>query len=237
MRTFQRILVTILISLTLILPAGAQGIRGYEKGSGYQYVSFGLYPQGEGGEQAPILWRVLENEGGLLYAMSEYILDVRRIDGDQWNYKGWADSELYPWLNGQMLETAFDEAERSALHEDEELGFLSLPSVEDIRNAAYGFTSDKSRQLIGTAYALKVQGLYRYSGRAYSPIWTRTPSQQKHAHRSTKSGGGIGFIGVESDDLGLIPVIWIKEDAVSILSGEGTQQSPFILAAKGAESE
>lgn len=237
MFTLKRIIISIFICLTMMLPAGAEGIRGYEKERGYQYLSFGRYPQGEEGETEPVLWRVLGNEGGILYAMSEYILDVRRIDGDQWNYKGWAASELYPWLNGEMLETVFDEGERSALHEDEELGFLSLPSVEDIRNPAFGFADDKSRQLIGTPYALKVQGLYRYSSRVYSPIWTRTPSQQKHAHRSTKSGGGLGFIGVESDDLGLIPVIWIKEASVSILSGEGTLDSPYILMPKGAESE
>ena len=131
-----------------------------------------------------------------------------------------------------MLQTAFTPSERAALHEDEELGFLSLPSLEDIRNPAYGFSDDRSRQLVGTPYALTQQGLYRYSGRAYSPIWTRTPSQKTHAHRSTKSGGGIGFIGVESDDLGLVPVIWLEEEALRVLSGEGTLGSPFVLAVK-----
>lgn len=227
-----RMIAAALACMAVLLPAQALELGGYEKGSGYRYVSFGSYPQGEQGEVLPIVWRVLDSRDGLLYAMSEYILDVRRIDGDQWNYKGWRSSELYPWLNGEMLQTAFTIEERAALHEDEELGFLSLPSLEDIRNPAYGFPDDKSRQLVGTPYALAQRGLYRYSGRAYSPVWTRTPSQKTHAHRSTKSGGGIGFIGVESDDLGLIPVIWLKEEALSVLSGEGTLGSPYVLALK-----
>lgn len=228
----RRMIAAALACMAVLLPAHALELGGYEKGSGYRYVSFGNYPQGEQGEVLPIVWRVLDSRDGLLYAMSEYILDVRRIDGDQWNYKGWRSSELYPWLNGEMLQTAFTIEERAALHEDEELGFLSLPSLEDIRNPSYGFPDDKSRQLVGTPYALAQRGLYRYSGRAYSPVWTRTSSQKTHAHRSTKSGGGIGFIGVESDDLGLIPVIWLKEEALSVLSGEGTLGSPYVLAVK-----
>lgn len=232
MFVMKRMIAAALACMAIMLPAFAQDFRGYEKGRGYQYVSFGSYPQGEQGEALPIVWRVLHSKDGLLYAMSEYILDVRRIDGDQWNYKGWRSSELYPWLNGEMLQTAFTPQERAALHEDEELGFLSLPSLEDIRNPAYGFSDDRSRQFVGTPYALTRRGLYRYSGRAYSPVWTRTPSQKTHAHRSTKSGGSIGFIGVESDDLGLVPVIWLEEEALSVLSGEGTLALPFVLAVK-----
>jgi len=219
-----------------LLPARAEEIRGYAKDGGYCYVSLGSYPQGALGERSAVVWRVLENREGRLYVMSDRILDVRRIDGDQWNYRGWRSSELYPWLNGDMLEALFSEEERGALHEDAELGRLSLPSAEDLKNPAYGFAGDKSRQLVGTDYAL-AQGLYHYSGRSYSPVWTRTPSQKKHAHRSTKSGGKIGFIGVESDDIGVIPVAWILEEKVSIVSGEGSAASPFVLKVKEGNRE
>lgn len=222
-----------LTAAALLIPAPARAeIAGWRQGIGYQYLLFGRYPQGARGEEAPILWRVLENRDGILYVMSDRILDVRRIDGDQWNYPGWQESELYAWMNSDMLERAFSAQEREALHRDAELGWLSLPSADDIRNPAFGFPDNKSRFLEGTDYAL-AQGLYRYSGRRYSPIWTRTPSQKKHAHRSTKSGGAVGFIGVESDDIGLIPVAWITEDRVEISSGTGGLESPYVLTVKG----
>ncbi|NLC32873.1 MAG: hypothetical protein GX781_06205 [Clostridiales bacterium] len=223
----------LMVMMLLSLSAGAQGFRPYQKAGGYQYFTFGEYPQTASAEKSPIIWRVLEVKEGLVYALSDAILDVRRIDGQQWEYKGWLHSELHDWLNEQMLLQAFSEDERRALHQDAELGFLSLPSVDDIRNPAFGFAGDKDRLFVGTEYAL-AQGLYRYSSRSYSPIWTRTASQKKHAHRSTKSGGGLGFIGVESDDLGLMPVIWLKEDEVIITSGEGTLGSPYVLGSSEA---
>lgn len=229
----RRIFVCVILLMTLVsLSAAVDGFRPYQKADGYQYIAFGEYPQTALGEKRPIVWRVLDVKDGLVYALSDAILDVRRIDGQQWVYKGWFDSELYDWLNDQMLMQSFSEEEQKALHSDAELGFLSLPSVDDIRNPAYGFADDKCRLFVGTEYAL-AQGLYRYSNRSYSPIWTRTASQKSHAHRSTKSGGGVGFIGVESDDLGILPVIWIKADGVGIASGAGTLVSPYVLKPVG----
>lgn len=39
--------------MAVMLPAHARGFRGYERGRGYEYVSFGSYPQGEQGEALP----------------------------------------------------------------------------------------------------------------------------------------------------------------------------------------
>lgn len=224
--------VCLLVALMLLCaPALVQEpLRGYDRAAGYQYVLYGRYPQGEAGEEAPILWRVLATEEGNAYLMSEYILAVRRIDGDQWNYKGWLNSELHAWLQEEFAQVAFTPAEQVALAEHEELGRVSLPSSDDIKNPAYGFLKDTNRRLEGTAYA-RSQGLYVYSGRSYSPIWTRTPSKNTHAHRSTKSGGAIGFIGVESDDLGVLPVIWLNTEAVEIAGGSGTREDPYQLNA------
>jgi len=219
------------IMVMLGVSAQAQGpLRGYDRAAGYQYVAFGQYPQGETGERMPILWRVLAADASTAYLMSDRILLVRRIDGDQWNYKGWAHSELHAWLNDAFAADAFSQEEQAALVQQEELGRVSLPSSDDIKNAAYGFADDGSRRLEGTAYA-RSQGLYVYSGRSYSPIWTRTPSQRTHAHRSTKSGGAIGFIGVESDDLGVAPVIWLNTAGIDIAGGSGTQKDPYRLTA------
>ena len=209
-----------------------EGLHGYTAEQGHQYLLFGGYPQEERGEAKPIVWKVLGVQDGLAYLMSEKILDVRRVSGDQWNYKGWESSELYAWLNEDFLQAAFSMEELKALHGDEILGFVSLPSVEDLQSKALGFGTDLSRRIYGTPYALTQRGLYSYSSRGYSPIWTRTPSQQTHAQRATKINGKIGFIGVESDDLGVCPVVWLKLDSVGVIDGDGSQAAPYILQAQ-----
>lgn len=210
-------------------------IHGYTQTQGYQYLLIGSYPQGAQGETAPIVWRVLKVHAGLAYLMSDRILDVRRVSGDQWNYKGWEGSELYAWLNGDFMRAAFSPEEQAALHPDEALGYVSLPGAQDLQDKSLGFGTDLSRRIAGTAYALEQRGLYSYARRSYSPIWTRTPSQHTHAQRATKINGRIGFIGVESDDLGVCPVIWLKLDAVSVIGGGGSQASPFVLMMNAGE--
>jgi hypothetical protein len=213
-----------------VLTASATDVdfRGYSMDTGYQYFTFGAYPQTVDGSPLPILWRVLQEEDGILYAISDVILDVGRIDGDQWNFKGWAQSELFARLNSDMLNAAFTAEERAALQEDPELGFFSLPSAEDIKNPAFGFGTAKSRQFVGTPYAA-AQGLFHYSSRVYSPIWTRTQSTKPYAHRSTKVDGNSGFIGVEADDLGILPVVWVRLDRIAVQSGSGTREDPFVF--------
>ena len=222
------LLATLILLAALAVPAAGEPFRGYSPEGGYQYFTYGAYPQEEDGAILPILWRILKQENGVLYAVSDAILDVGRIDGDQWNFKGWAKSELFNRLNTDMLNTAFTAEEQAALQEDAELGFISLPSAEDIKNPEFGFDTAKSRQLIGTPYAL-AQGLFHYSSRAYSPIWTRTQSTKPYAHRSTKVDGSVGFIGVEADDLGVLPVIWIQLNRIIIQSGSGTRAEPFVF--------
>ena len=128
------LLVALILSLHWQSSAAGVEFRGYSPEQGYQYFTFGSYPQAEDGAALPILWRVLEQEDGVLYAVSDAILDVGRIDGDQWDYKGWTQSELYTRLNTDVLNTAFSAEEQTALQEYPELGFISLPSAEDIKN-------------------------------------------------------------------------------------------------------
>lgn len=229
--SFQRIRI-FFAALLIVLPLAAvmeAPLQGWAAQRAWQYVQFGRYPQDAGGAVQPIRWRVLDVQDGVAYLLSDQILDVKRIDGDQWNYKGWFHSELHAWLQTEFLDEAFTPEEKKALHEDPELGYVSLPSSDDVQNKAYGFLSAKDRYFYGTPHAF-AQGLYRYGRNdSYSPIFTRTPSNRAHAHRSTKIRGGIGFIGVESDDLGMMPVIWLKMDWVNSLAGAGTLTKPLQL--------
>lgn len=234
----MRLIAAALLLCLLVSVAGAEGgFLPYDKVKGYQYVSFGRYPQGPEGEEAPILWRVLKVEEGLVYLMSHYILDVQRVNGDQWNYAGFKNSELDLWLNQDFVEQAFTEAERGALREDPDFGRASLPSKEDLKDKALGFGTDDSRRIFGTPWALNKRGLYSYSGRGHSPIWLRERSGKKHAQLATKSGGQIGFIGVESDDLGVCPVIWLDTGKVTIGEGMGTLGSPIVIQVQASGTE
>ena len=229
-------LMTLLMTLCLLapaLPAFAQTeLHGYA--GGYQYVTFGSYPQTAEGERQPILWRVLRADQGRAYLLSDKILDVRRVDGDQRSYKnkGWLKSELHAWLQSAFIGAAFSPEEQAALTEEGELGRVSLPSSDDIKNPDYGFVNNKSRFFYGTGYAF-AQGLYSYTRGRHSPIFTRTISGKPHAHRSTKVDGAVGFIGVESDDLGLVPVIWLDTQKVQVLSGSGAVMDPLVLEPAG----
>ena len=49
----KRMIAAALACMAIMLPACAGELSGYEKGRGYQYVSFGSYPQGEQGEALP----------------------------------------------------------------------------------------------------------------------------------------------------------------------------------------
>lgn len=224
-----RLFVALLLCLACVSATAAPELLPYDRARGYQYVSFGRYPQGPQGEEAPILWRVLRVEGGQAYLMSQYILDVHRVDGDQWHYAGFEGSELDVWLKGDFYQQAFNDAERGALQEHPEYGKVSLPGKADLNDKALGFGTDKSRRIFGTPWALNARGLYSYSGRGHSPIWLRERSSKKHAQLATKSGGQIGFIGVESDDLGVCPVIWLTLDQVAVTAGDGSLSAPYTL--------
>ncbi len=225
----KRLRTLALAALLLCAPVlGETALQGFAANKAYQYVQFGAYPQEAAEEALPIVWRVLRVEDGVAYLLSDRILDVRRIHGDQWNYQGFEHSELHAWLQDTFVGEAFTVEEAAALREDPVFGRVSLPDSDDIRDRDAGFTDDRSRYFYGTPYALE-QGLYTYRGGGHSPIFTRTRSQRAHANRATKIDGTIGFIGVESDDLGLVPVIWLDTAMVTAEGGSGTLEEPLVL--------
>lgn len=225
-------LFALFLALFLMISALPALARVELTGGGVQFVTFGSYPATATGEKQPILWRVLWAGQGRAYLLSDKILDVKRVDGDQRNYKGWLSSELHAWLQNQFIPAAFSPQEQAALVEEGDLGRVSLPSADDIKNKDFGFTDNKSRFFYGTDYAY-AQGLYSYTRLKHSPIFTRTISSKAHAHRSTKVDGAIGFIGVESDDLGLLPVIWVDTTKLQAISGSGAPMDPMVLGVVG----
>jgi hypothetical protein len=219
--------------------AGAQSLRGYDIGDGYQYIALGAWPQGENGEEAPILWRVLNENGKEALLLSEYILGSGSVHGeDKEDYMDyvrfggvWKLTDMYVFLNETFMAKAFTEGEQALLLDSGELGTVFLPSGEDLSNKAYGFANNKSRMGKGTAYAL-ANGLFKYSTK-FSPYWTRTQSTTElSAARCTKVSGSLGYMRVIVKDEGWRPACRLNLDTAEITSGEGTLESPFVLSAK-----
>lgn len=185
------------------------------------------------------MWRVLHADEGEALLMSEAVLFNHRVHEDHLEYQGFEGqfnrTEIFGILNGSFLESAFTPEEQALLVTDEELGTVFLVSAQDLKNKAYGFISNASRQAFGTPYAL-ANGLFRYGhgpvGRLSSPYWTRTRSTTlKSGVRCTKVDGSIGYIRCVVMNEGIRPAIRLRLDMGTLpgMDGTGEVHSPFMI--------
>lgn len=124
---------------------------------------------------------------------------------------------------------AFTEAEQAMLTTDDELGTVFLLTSGDLRNADYGFNTEKSRQAKGTKYALAT-GLFKYSNGS-SPYWMRNPAENPpYGTRCTKVDGKIGYIRCVVMNEGCRPAVRLKLNGIEATGGDGTAQNPFAFA-------
>ncbi len=185
----------------------------------------------------PILWRVLETDGEKALLLSEWVLCTHIMHGNQEEYRtlgaNFADTDMAEFLRSEFLGEAFSEAEQEALIPDEETGLkVSLPSSAWISSKEYGMGTQKTRKAWATEYAIRVTGtfVYQKGGGQHSPYWMREQSKNApHAARATKVDGKIGYIGTESDDLGVRPTIWLDLSRAAIEGGEGTMTAPYTM--------
>ena len=220
-------------------------LRGWDKKAGYQYLTLGTFPQTKEGEELPILWRVLTVEGDKALILSEYVLEARPLHGDYKEYANKPTNKKKPGFGGDFTQTDMakylngDFAARFTIGEigqiapDETLGMFFLLSGDELKNKAWGFTSNESRKAWGTDYA-KANGLFVYGSHRgnHSPYWTRTQSTTNiQAARCIKSQGELGYINVITEDEGVRPACWLDLTAVDILSGAGTMEDPFEINA------
>ena len=200
----RRLVCALIVSALIlsIVPGVAQeaSLNGYnKKNKTYDYVIFGNFPTQADGTESGIVWRVLNATDDSAYLLSDLILEARRIDPQPYPYCGWQKSEMYTYLNGEFKQKAFSEAEQMALILNEDEGTVTLPTIEDVRNADYGLGTNDSRQAQSTEYA-KANGLFVYQGKKqYSPYWSRTVStDHAYAHRKVMDDGKTGFHCVET---------------------------------------
>lgn len=238
-----------LIALLLCLVpemAGAEQLRGYVKGSGWQYAYFGEYPYEANGKTAPVLWRILEYADGKLLMVTEQIIDTQQVifENDpkkieRYEYRSiteYKESDLYTWMNTVALDTLLgDDPARNALIEEPGAGLLFIMDMDDFRNVKYGFSANTwgeqpTRQATGTPYAVKTRGLYVDHEFSKSCYWV-ADIKSPDAYRFALVGfnGHLSWGGYTRTNVGIRPSVRLDMSRMAVQSGAGTKKDPFIL--------
>lgn len=115
-------------------------------------LRFGSYEQDKdlNNGREPIEWIVLERSGTQLTLLSLRCLDTQPFHADG-GRAGWADSELRAWLNGDFVDSAFDEAQRAALIE---------AAIDNPANPVSGVGEEETT--VDRIWLLSMQELERY---------------------------------------------------------------------------
>ncbi len=176
----------------LVKDGYASNISGSQESS----VWFGSYKQSKTGSSYnvdPVKWRVLSNADGKLFLLSDQNLDVFFYH-ERYRPTTWETCDMRKWLNdlapyedydtANFMSNAFAPGELGAVMVTELQTDGSNPtqdkvfllSVDDVQNAAYGFTDDASRLSVNTQYvagggAIR-QGMYAAGTPDY--WWLRT---------------------------------------------------------------
>lgn len=217
------------------VPAAAQeALRGYDSAEGYVYLELGTFPQTLENGLEPIVWRVLSADADTVLLLSEYVLFNHRVHFDDAAYEqsggDFTQTELYAYLNGEFLQH-FTDGEISMLTAGEGGALVTLLSRDDLNNKAYGFTGDRARRGMPTAYALQ-NGLFQYTNGS-SPYWTRTQSETRaYGAVCTKENGNLGYIRVVVQNEGCRPAILLDARRITIAGGSGTLDDPFRVSAR-----
>lgn len=259
MRT--RLIACLLLACLLCGSAFAEEsvLRGYDKNSGYVYVSLGRYPQTREGEVLPILWRVLTVDEEKAYLCSEYVLFARPMHPDLKEYRDklkgdFAQTELCHYLNTVFAETAFTQEETDMLLPCENFGKVFLLDASDLTNKAIGMGKETNMKregpglrAWGTDWAIHNNGVEKEKQRLYvfqkkygshSPYWVRNQSTTDGRHaRCTKDGGQLGHIEVGRENEGVRPALYLALDRYAVAGGSGTMEDPFTLIPLNTDEE
>lgn len=257
-------LVLLLYFCLIFSSALATELHGYTQAQHYEYLLLGTYPTEADGTRAPVLWRVLEVNDGKALILSDKILDVQQVifcdnkkDSDARKFRkisSFIESDLYTWLNNDMLNDLCSEQEFSYAVLDTELGKLYPLTEEQLLTPAYGFTSTRwmgdeegclpSRQFYATDYA-KTHELYanytipannkltvdkRYKS---SSAWGANVKDPKDI-KMTLIGvnGHLSYAVYTRVNIGVLPAMLLDTSLLSVTGGSGTATDPYTLSPK-----
>ena len=238
-----------LLLLFLIPSAGAETLRGYEKGNGWNFVNFGEYPYEKNGTVKPVLWRVLEVENNQALMLTEYVIDTQQIifesdekkieKGDYRRITSYEESDLYTWMNTTALDTLLGSSPaRNALVEVPGQGKLFILTMEQYLNTDYGFSANKwdnqpTRHAQGTPYAIKARGLYK-DGTGNVSYWAAGIKDVEGTRFALVGyNGHMSWGGYTRTNVGLRMAVKLDLTDFAIQGGAGTEKSPFNLVYVG----
>jgi len=242
----------LLLICMLPLMAGAEELRGYVKGIGYQYVLMGSYPYEADGTEKPVMWRILEVKDDQALLLTQQVIDAQQVifesdpeKKEKHDYRriaSYEESDLYTWLNTEMYTRLMeDEPLADALIAQGEGKLFILDSMQFL-NTDYGFAKtrwneQKSRQAAGTPYA-KSRGLYTGNGISQTPYWVST-LKDPAGYRMQIVGynGHMSWGGYTRTDVGVRPSVRLDLTKVQVVSGAGKKDDPFVLAYIGGAQE
>lgn len=190
-----------------------QDDNGYYAGSTYWF------------EYEPITWTIISEKNGTALILCDMVIDSQEYDSISNSY---AESAIRRWLNDDFYNTAFNSLQKEMIvtttvdNSVASTGYSENPyassntsdkvfllSRAEVKDTAYGITSNSSRLKEATDYA-NAQGKY-VDGTNVGWWWLRSPlsSESDIAHR-IKTDGSIHSVGVGYTSGGVVPALWIK---------------------------
>lgn len=227
---------TFALFLALLLTLGlcaaeAPAEESWQVGS---FVSFGRYAQNADGEETPLEWIVLENDGRAALLISRYVLEYRSFH-DQFQSVTWEKSSLRRWLNGDFLNQAFTADEQARIFLVDVIAEKNpqystnpgantkdkvfLPSISDMKDFFHG---DRSRMAAATVRALGQAPLKndfdKVDGQPTGSWWLRAPGNGGRSAAFVDTDGAVERHGAYVDTKnGVRPCVWVRlPEAVEI---------------------
>lgn len=240
----RRLLVTCLALLLLPLVALASQVRGYQKGEGYQYLQMGTYPQGKAGEEAPVLWRILDVTDGEALLLTEYVLDAQQVifETDEEVIKArtyrriesFAQSDLCAWLNEVMLPNILGDTGLSDALVAGENGKLYPLTDKQFLTATFGFGTarygvSKTRYGKVTPYAT-ARGVYS-DRQGNAPYWVAAvKAADDYKLQIVGYDGHLSYGAYTRVNIGLRPAVLLALNRCEITGGDGSIEAPFTVS-------
>jgi len=182
-------------------------------------VSFGKH------DYMPMNWQVLKTSGEYTKLISEYCIDCRSFGSSS----DWYSSSLRSWLNNDYLYSAFTPEERQAMAYVEN-DLIRIPSVWDMTNPEYGFSSNKDaldRTRSAQAGSTAVNHGVWTNHNGYCSYYTLTPCDRTSMYQ-VRTDGRIGVARIDRDNVGVRIVIIVRTDALKDVGQDKTVQfSPY----------
>ena len=262
----RKILAIMLLAMMLMpITASASGtdasstLRSWNKTDKWQYVQLGQYMYEKDGTMAPVMWRVLHVEDGIMLMITEDVIDLcqpyhmdSKEDYDFYKvYKhktglpileSYEETLLPEWFANTCWPVLIGDDPIGDAFVEESTGKLFCMSTEEWTNTEYGFTKktstkpNPSRIAQATPY-VKNKKLYDWSSRmtTYEDgyvgacYWTSSIRANERRMQIVGINGHLSWGGWIRINVGVRPAAKLDLSMVRIVSGTGTDKDPYVL--------